>query len=518
VLFAEQDGSRSAAQIKAFEDTWRWDQAAANAYEEAVENGGDVSNALQAFRTILGPSNMLAYLAMMAPRLWELHRVLKPTGSLYLHCDPTASHYLKLLLDAVFGPARFRSEIIWKRTSAHSSAKRYGPVHDTILFYTKTDIYTWQRQYQPLPQETIDQWYNNIEPETGRRFNRDNLTAAGVRKGPSGSPWRGIDPTAKGRHWAVPGFVAEVVEGKTTADALDALDEAGRLFWPKSKGGVPMVKRYLEESRGIPAQDVVTHISPLKNKTRERLGYPTQKPEELLRLFVEASTKPGDVVLDPFCGCGTAIAVAHGLDRQWVGIDITFLATHLIKNRLFDAFGSSVAYDVIGEPQSVPDARELARTDPYQFQAWALGLVDARKVEQQKGADHGIDGRLLFHEKHGGKTRQIIISVKAGRTGVQHVRDLRGVIARENAEIGVLISMQEPTRPMRAEAAAAGFYRSGTEGVGTWGTHPKLQLLTIDDLLNDKSIDMPPASGTLTFPRAPVAPRYESTPALFGLD
>lgn len=272
VLFREHHGERAAAQIQAFEDTWRWDASAAEAYMEVVEQPGRVSDVTRAYRTFLGDSDMLAYLAMMAPRLVELRRVLKDTGSIYLHCDPTASHYLKLLMDAVFGPEHFRSEVVWKRTSAHGSSLRWGPVHDTILFYSKSNHYVWNQVWLPLPQETIDQWYNNIEPETGRRFNRDNLTAAGTRTGPSGRPWRGIDPTSKGRHWAIPGFVRDIVEGLETQAALDALDRAGRLFWPKRKNGVPMVKRYLEESRGVPAVDVITDVSPLKNMTRERLG------------------------------------------------------------------------------------------------------------------------------------------------------------------------------------------------------------------------------------------------------
>ena len=262
VLFAEH-GTKAAAQIKAFEDTWTWDENAARACHETIESGGDVSQAMQAFKTFLSESDMLAYLAMMAPRLVELRRIMKDTASIYLHCDPTASHYLKMLMDAVFGPSCFLNEIIWKRTSAHSSAKRFAPVHDTILFYAKADNYTWNPAYQPLPQETIDAWYNNVEPGTERHFNRADMTAAGVRSGSSGATWRGVNPTAKGRHWAIPGFVGDLVRGLDTLDALDALDGAGRLFWPKRKGGIPMLKRYLDEARGIPALDVIVDISPL---------------------------------------------------------------------------------------------------------------------------------------------------------------------------------------------------------------------------------------------------------------
>jgi DNA modification methylase len=500
VLFAERDGTQAAAQIKAFEDTWRWDESAARAYEETVESGGKVSQAMQAFRTLLGESDMMAYLAMMAPRLVELRRVLKSSGTLYLHCDATASHYLKMLLDAVFGPQQFRNELIWKRTSAHSSAKRFAPVHDTILFYAKTHTHVWNPAYQPMPQETADAWYNNVEPETARRFNRADLTAPGVRSGPSGAMWRAIDPTAKGRHWAIPGFVGDLVKGLDTQQALDALDAAGRLFWPKREGGIPMLKRYLDEARGVPALDVITDISPLNNVAAERLGYPTQKPEALLERIITASSNEGDVVLDPFCGCGTTIAAAQKLKRQWIGIDITSLAISLIRHRLADTFGKAAEYEVIGEPVSLPDAVKLAHDDPYQFQWWALGFVGARPVEQKKGADKGIDGRIYFHDEGAGsKTKQIIFSVKAGHLSPGHLRDLRGVLDREHAEIGALLCMEEPTGPMRKEAASAGFYKS------PWGKHPRLQILTIEDLLTGKTLDRPPAQTSVTFKRAPKA-------------
>lgn len=501
VLFAEQDGSRSAAQIKAFGDTWQWDQAAAAAYEEVVERDGDVSRAMQAFRTILSESNMLAYLAMMAPRLMELHRAMKETGSLYLHCDPTASHYLKLLLDAVFGPRRFRSEIIWKRSSAHSDTKQgrriHGHIHDVILFYTKGEDWTWNPIYTSYDAAYIESKYRHIEEETGRRFRLSDLTAA-KPGGETSYEWHGRRPY-KGRFWAY------------SREKMDKFLEEGRIRFPAKADGVPELKRYLDEQPGVPLQDLWTDLDPINAKAAERLGYPTQKPESLLERIIESSSKEGDVVLDPFCGCGTAVAVAERLNRCWVGIDVTYLATNLIKSRLVHAFGEGVEFSVTGEPTTAEDAARLAKEDPYQFEAWALGLVGARTTTKKKGADRGIDGRLLFHEKQGGKTRQVLISVKSGRTGVSDVRDLRGVVEREEAEIGVLITMREPTRPMRTEAAAAGFYRSGSEGVGSWGQHPRIQLLTVAELLQGKRIDMPPLSGNLTFRRAPRAERKRPT-------
>lgn len=508
VLFAERDGTQAASQIKAFEDTWRWDESAARACMEVIEAGGKVSEAMQAFRTFLGDSDMMAYLAMMAPRLVELRRVLKPAGSIYLHCDPTASHYLKMLLDSVFGPEHFANELIWKRSYAHNSAKRFAPVHDVILFYSKTDAHVWHPTFEPLPQSTIDQWYNNVEADTGRHFNRADLTAAGVRSGPSGAVWRGIDVTAKGRHWAIPGFVRHLVGDKETLEALDALDTAGRLFWPKREGGMPMLKRYLDEARGASAQDVITDVPPLNNVAAERLGYPTQKPEALLDRIIAASSNEGDTVLDPFCGCGTAIASAQRLGRKWIGIDITSLAISLIRHRLADTFGDQAKYEVIGEPVSLPDAAKLAQDDPYQFQWWALGLVGARPAEGKKGADKGIDGRIYFHEGLSDKPKQIIFSVKAGHVAASQVRDLRGVIEREQAAIGVLLCIEDPTGPMRKEAANAGFYDAVDAG-----RYPRLQLLTIEDLLTGKSIQRPPSS--VTFKRAPKAPgKTATTPPL----
>jgi site-specific DNA-methyltransferase (adenine-specific) len=494
VLFAEH-GTRSAAQIKAFEDTWRWDESAAQAYEETVERGGQIAQAMIAFRTLVGTSDMLAYLSMMAPRLVELHRTLKPTGSLYLHCDPVASHYLKLVLDAIFDPRFFRSEVIWKRTSAHSSAKRYGPIHDTILFYSKGDSYTWNPQPTKVAPEDVG-GHDIMRDPDGRPYRLSDPTGAGTRNGETGKPWRGIDVNARGRHWAYPPTV------------LDEMAEAGAIVF--NRKGAPRLKRYLDELSGLHTQDIWSDITAINAAAKERLGYPTQKPEALLERIVRSSSNEGDTVLDPFCGCGTAVAVAQRLGRRWIGIDITHLAINLIRHRLRDTYGDDIAktFKVVGEPVSRDDAEELARTDPYQFQWWALGLVGARPTEQKKGADKGIDGHIYFHDEGtGGKTKQIVLSVKAGSTGVSHLRDLRGVMEREGAELGVLLTMKEPTQPMRAEAAGAGFYDSPG-----WHTkHPRLQILTIEQLLDGKQIDYPHVTG-VTFKRAPKAKTDEPEP------
>jgi site-specific DNA-methyltransferase (adenine-specific) len=484
VLFAEKDGTGAASQFKAFEDTWEWNQLSAAVYEALVESGGRVSDVMQAFRRFLGTNDMLAYLTMMAPRLVELRRVLKTTGSIYLHCDPTASHYLKLLLDSVFGPINFRNEIIWRRTRAHNDAKltRYGAVHDVLLFYSKTDkrIFNRIRTERDANLPNTHDLYRHTD---GLLYRKGDCRAPGNR-GPR-YRWNGHE-----QNWRF-----------TEAEAR-RLEQEGRIVY--SKSGMPRVLRPVDLTKGSTLQDVWTDIDPPNSGSGEILGYPTQKPEALLDRIIESSSNEGDVVLDPFCGCGTAIAVAQRLKRDWIGIDITHLAIGLIKSRLRDAFGDDISktYTVIGEPVSVPDAAELAKEDPYQFQWWALGLVGARRTEQRKGADQGIDGRLLFHDEHGtknGKTKQIILSVKAGHVNVSQLRDLRGVIDREKAEIGVMLCLEDVTKPMRTEAASAGFYKS------PWGSHPRLQILTIAELLEGKQIDYPHPAGNLTFKRAPKA-------------
>uniref|UniRef100_A0A6M3XG61 Putative methyltransferase n=1 Tax=viral metagenome TaxID=1070528 RepID=A0A6M3XG61_9ZZZZ len=368
VLFSEQDGSRAAAQIKAFGDTWQWDQSASQAYQEVVEAGEGPARAMLAFRQFLGDSNMLAYLSMMAPRLMELRRVLKDTGSIYLHCAPTASHYLKMLMDAVFGPENFRNEIVWKRTFSHGSAKRFGPVHDIILFFARSEDAKWTGAKIEHDPDYLQEHFRQIEEGTGRVFQPISLTGAGKTRGESGRPWRDVDPGKVGRHWAIPTAVLTIigaVEG-TTQQKLDALDGAGRIYWPKKIKGTPRLKWYADELVGAPPQDVWTGISPVSAQAAERLGYPTQKPEALLQRIIQASSNEGDLVLDPFCGCGTTIAVAERLKRRWIGIDITHLAVGLIKHRLHDAFEIRAGehYQVIGEPTDLSGAQQLAADAP----------------------------------------------------------------------------------------------------------------------------------------------------------
>jgi DNA modification methylase len=501
VLFKEQDGSRSAAQIKAFTDTWRWDEAAVAAFDQAVASDGRVAAAMQAFHTFLGPSDMLAYLSMMAPRLVELRRVLKDTGSIYLHCDPTASHYLKMLMDAVFGAGNFKNEISWKRSHAHSSANRFGRIHDVILFYGKTRECLWNNVYQDYELEYVNKHYRHVD-ENGRRYKHENPTGAGVSNGETGKEWRGINPSLKGRHWVRP------------PSELEELDRQGKIHWPDKEGAWPYIKEYLDEKKGMIAQDVWTDIRVLNMMAKERLGYPTQKPLALLERIIQASSNPGDVVLDPFCGCGTTIDAAQGLGRSWLGIDITHVAIALIKARLKSAHGAGEGRDYLvrGEPADAAGAEALARADRFQFQSWAVGKVAGFPVEMRKGPDRGIDGVLHFRDDPKGRLRRVVISVKSGKTGPAHVRELRGVLEREKAAMGLLITLQEPTRKMKEDAAEAGLYASP---MGS--RHPKLQIRTVGELIAGQGLDYPGWASNETVKRAPKARRRQAESGrLFG--
>ena len=490
VLFAEKDGTRSSSQITAFEDTWEWNIEVERVCQSVIESGGQVSVAMRAFRTLLGNSDMMAYLVMMAPRLIELKRVLKSTGSIYLHCDPTASHYLKLLMDSIFGGPCFLNEIIWKRTTTKNDwaqgAKNWPRIHDVILCYAKEASNSlFVQPFAPLSDEYVKSHYH-LQDEGGRHYQLTDLTAPG--SGMRGHPtyeFMGVT-----RYW------------RYNKEKMEGLLAEGRVVQPRP-GAVPRYKRYLDEMNGVAVGDMWWDISAINSQAAERLGYPTQKPEALLERIIKASSNEGDVVLDPFCGCGTAVAAAQTLNRRWIGIDVTHLAIGLIKTRLQDKFGDAIkgTYEVHGEPTDLEGARRLAADDKFQFEAWALSLVGARHAGQvRRGADKGIDGRLFFHDDTSAKSKQIILSVKGGHTEHSHVRDLRGVLDREQAEIGVFITLEEPTKPMLKEAASAGFYKSPAFDQA----FPRIQILTIEEMLAGKAIDFPRLLET-TFKQAPKA-------------
>lgn len=470
ILFKAPTGEQSKAQIEAFEDTWHWNAAAERAFDDVMQSGTDAAEMLRAMRSFLRENDMMAYLTMMAVRLIELHRVLKPTGSLYLHCDPTASHYLKILLDGIFGPGRFRSEISWRRQSAHNDAKQgrkqYGNIRDLILFYTKDDEWKWNQLYTPYEKSYLDNFYKHTEPETGRKYRLSDVT------GPGGA--------AKGNpSYEVMGVTRFWRYSKTRMDALIA---EGRIIQTKP-GAVPAEKRYLDEMQGVALQNDWGDIRPASGG--ESLGYPTQKPVALLERIIGASSNPGDVVLDPFCGCGTTIHAAQKLDRRWIGIDVTHLAISLIEKRLRDAF-PGIRFDVHGTPKDLGGARALAAADKYQFQWWAVSLVNAVPFGgQKKGADGGIDGHIYF-KPDGRTTEKAIVSVKGGENvSVAMIRDLGHVVDREKAKVGIFITLTEPTAPMKTEAVKAGFYQTD------YGQVPKLQILTIADLFDGKKPNIP---------------------------
>lgn len=411
VIFREATGKEPEAQIRAFEDTWHWDRAAEDTYQDIIVNGPPkVANFITAMRDGIGRNDVMAYLVMMTVRLLELYRVLKGTGSLYLHCDPTASHYLKLVLDQIFGPTRFRREIVWRSgwvSGFKSAAKNWVRNHDILLFYTKSDKFTFNKIYIPHPKDY------------------------------------------------------------------------------KRRGGG-------ERKEGVPLDDVWTDIySPwIMSFSKEKLGYATQKPLALLERIIKASSNEGDVVLDPFCGCGTALVAAQKLNRRWIGIDITHLAINIMKRRLQDSF-PGIQFEVIGEPKDFDSACALAQQDRYQFQWWALSLVGAKPLgEKRKGADEGIDGVINFIDDLKGKTKRAVVQVKSGHISVKDIRELKSIVAYPQNAIGIFITLAPPTEKMRIEAVSAGYHHSPLYSKD----YPKIQILTIEELLRGKKVDMPPTS------------------------
>ena len=490
VLFREESGKEAEAQITAFEDTWHWNDAAEQTYHDLVTNGPEtVSRMVAALREFIGANQMMAYLVMMAARLVELHRVLKPTGSLYLHCDSTASHYLKIMLDTIFGPVYFQNEIIWKRKTGRGEtshkSNRFGTSTDTILFYAKSAVSTFNSQFNSDAEgyeDYVAKFFRHVD-EQGRRFRIDNLASPNPRPNLM-YEYKGYQPPAKG--WAI------------SKEKMELWDREGRLYFPKSKDGRIQRKRYLDELKGKPVQNLWDDIDMISAHSAERLGYPTQKPLALLERIISASSSPGDVVLDPFCGCGTAIAAAQKLGRRWIGIDITHLSIALQKYRLAAMF-PGISFRVVGEPEDLESARRLADDDRYQFQWWALSLVKAQPLggaagskEGRKGSDKGIDGVITFIDDATNKPKRALVQVKSGGVKAGDIRDLVGTLDREKSAMGIFVTLEPPSRPMIAEAAAAGHYASP----GWQRSYPRLQILTVAELLDGAEVKMPPTSVT----------------------
>lgn len=494
LLYKTMTGKPVPEQVEAFCDTWEMD-----AQKEAVartmpvlmrEHGVDDYYVdfwrlwVQALRST--QPHLLAYLIFMVQRLLHMKILLRPTGSIYLHCDPTASHYIKVMMDGIFGHKNFQNEIIWRRTGAHGRAKRWGPIHDTLLFYTASDKYTWNRVFEQYDPSYVENFYKFTD-EHGR-YRLVTLDGPGMRTGSSGSPWRNVNPTDKGRHWEVPPDRAlpqwfkhpDGYSEMTVQERLDVLDAAGLIYWPK-RGTVPQYKRYLDVAEGNPVQDIISDIRPVGSQALERLGYPTQKPIALLKRIIEASSNKGDVVFDPFCGCGTTIYAAQELDRQWIGCDIAILSVKLVREILAEKYRlvEGVHFDVDGIPTSVEGALELFRKDPSTFQSWFVERVGGFPM-QKKVADRGIDGRIYFETRDG--LREMMLQVKGGKhVRPTDVRDLRGVLEREpTAELAGFLSIASPTKAMKDEATEAGMYEYA--GVG----YPRIQFLTVEDVLVGK--------------------------------
>lgn len=516
VVFGAKHPSQAGAQIQAFDDTWTWTPETERSYLDLVNGGAPlrVADALLGFHSLLGEHDLLAYLVMMAPRLVALHEVLKPTGSIYLHCDPTASHYLKILMDAVFGQEHFRSEIIWRRTGTHSKVRRFGPIHDTILFYTKSYTYTWNGSKRPYMRGHVEQYF--VEDEEGWRTNYygNVLTGSGTRNGESGKPWQGIDPTAKGRHWAVPGALLDDVDEDLSElgqhAKMDRLLELGYITIVPGQAW-PLYEHRLTPSDGTPVPDIWAFqpytegtvfgteagidddVRWLSTQDQERLGYPTQKPLDLLKRIIGVSTNPGDVVLDPFCGCGTTVDAAQGLQRCWVGIDITFLAVDLIRRRLEGVYGSAADFIISGIPRDVLSARALFKRSHFEFERWAVSLVDG-EPKAKPGGDRGVDGvaRFPLDSKAKGVTGRVLISVKGGKDiKPEYVRELEGTVRGHKAEMGLLITLENPTQGMTDTANHFASYKwPVTQNAGQ--EFQRIQIVTIEDLLSGRRPQLPP--------------------------
>lgn len=472
VLFKSPREDIASAQVAAFVDFWSWGPESEGAYHEILTQiGGSVATLVKALREALGESDMMAYLVMMAVRLVELRRVLRPTGTIFLHCDPTASHYLKLLMDAIFGPTNFGNEIIWQRTNAKGLAStRFARNHDTILRYTQGSSWTWNPQYSEHDENYVQRFYRHVEPATGRRYTLDNLLNPN-----SDRPNLTYDFLGVTRVW------------RWTRERMQEAYDQG-LVVQSRPGGVPRLKRYLDEQEGTPIGDVWTDIRPVQSQAQERTGYPTQKPLPLLARILEASSNRDDVVLDPFCGCGTTVHAAETVGRRWVGIDVSIHAVHVIEDRLARAFGPLIVPKAEGIPADYDAAARLAATLPFQFQWWANYLIGVHYLKEvKKGADRGIDGELFFPMGPGRPYGRLLTSVKGGKNVTPAmVREVRGVIEREKAELGLFICLDFPTLEMQREAVVAGFTQT------PHGRMPRLQILSIADWFAGRRPVLPP--------------------------
>jgi DNA modification methylase len=472
VLFATPKGKVSEAQVTAFKDSWSWGEEAEREYDQIIHGRNTaVAELIRSLRLVMHENDMMAYLVMMTNRLLELHRVLKSSGCIYLHCDPIASHYLKIVLDSIFGQTNYSNEIIWRRTTTKNDYRQgainWPRVHDIIFMYYKDKNSVpkpvFHQPFGDYDQEYLKRSYRHVD-EQGRHYMLDNLAAPG--RGMRGHPqYEFLGVT---RFW------------RYSKEKMEQLFADGRIIQAKP-GAVPRYKRYLDEMPGIALGDVWNDIPPVQGQAKEYLGYPTQKPLALLERIILASTNEGDAILDPFCGCGTAVFAAQKHQRKWIGIDITHLAIQLVEKRLRDAFADA-NFVVRGRPEDLAGAQDLALRDKHEFERWACWLVNAQAYTSKKGADKGIDGLIYFTDVVQSKlfTQKIIVSVKGGQNvGVTMIRELMTVVEQNDAQIGLFVTLVEPTKPMMVEAAKAGYYKSGNGG-----NYPRIQILKIEDLLS----------------------------------
>ena len=480
VLFKTKSDTDSPSQLQAFTDTWEWGPVARDYHNKLVNHDDKVSEIISGLKSTIGTNNMMAYLVMMTIRLIQLHRVLKDTGAIYLHCDPTASHYLKIMMDAIFGTKNFRNEIIWKRVSGskikNPKKRSFDKNTDTILYYAKSDKHEQKRLYYKPSDHEKD--FPHIDTKTKRRYKTAQLVG-----GPAA-----LAKMGKNQFYEYKGYKPKHGWFYIKSELIK-LDEAGYIRW--NKGKTPRRIMYYDEHPGIEIGSLWDDIKMLTSNSKERLGYQTQKPLELLERIIKSSSKEGDLILDPFCGCGTAVHAAHKLKRNYIGIDITHLAIGLIEYRMRKEIG--IKPKVIGVPTTLESAQELANRDKFQFEAWAVTRIDGIKPNEKKGKDRGIDGRgirIIGKDKNGlDISKKVIVSVKGGhQISPSMIRDLKGTVKRENAGFGVFICIQKPTKEMKKEAASSDMIDTN---IGH--SYPQIQIYTIDDYFEGKKPDLPPA-------------------------
>jgi DNA modification methylase len=496
LIYKENTGKRAESQIMAFEDTWHWTQQT----EALFDDLGQIApkhcvELMNSFVMFIGRNDLTAYLIMLTARLVELRRVLKPTGSLFLHCDPMAGSHIKLVLDSIFGPDRMVNQITWQRTGAKGLSKnRLSNNADFIFWYSKGEEFFFQQPYLKYSKQYLKSAYRFVEEGTGRRYRLDNVTNPSKERPNLEYDWRGVK-----RVW------------RWTREKMEAMEAAGRLIY--SPSGMPNYKRYLDEMEGVAIASVWTDIKPLQGSSREYLGYPTQKPIALLGRIIQMASPPGSTILDPFCGCGTTIEAAQRLDRNWIGIDITYQAIKLIRERLQNAFPNT-SYRVLGVPVSFSDAQQLAKQSKREFELWAISQVGARPAQEKAGADGGIDGVMFFRDEKSKRQEKILVQVKGGdNIGVKEVREFHSTLEREKATMGLLITLANPTKPMQTEAAAMGFYQTTVLGVEY--RYPKLQILPVETLIDGTSLPQVPFGAGANLK---AAPRFQSKPEDYTAD